>query len=118
MSRLTQLLFAAITFAAIPTFAQHPMDHQHDGADPGDQATASDRADVEVDVLGMVCDFCAISMEKTFAKREEVADVSVDLGAKVLRIVFKEGETLDDPTIERLIKKAGYKTEAIRRQAS
>ena len=36
-------------------------------------------APVVVGVLGVVCDFCATAMNKTFGKRDEVAAVYVDL---------------------------------------
>jgi len=70
---------------------------------------------VEVNVLGMVCDFCATALTKTFKKREEVAVVTVDLDNKVLRFVTAPGKMLDDATITDLVTKAGYKTASIRR---
>lgn len=96
---------------------EHGDDHHHDG-DAGEKAASLQKADVEVDVLGMVCDFCAISMEKTFKKREEVAGVSVDLDTKVLAIAFKPGASLDDKMIEKLVTRSGYKTAKIRRKAA
>ena len=68
-----------------------------------------------VDVLGVVCDFCATAMNKTFGKREEVAAVHVDLDAKTLSIVFRNGASLDDEAIGKLVTKAGYKVAAIHR---
>ncbi len=70
---------------------------------------------VVVEILGVVCDFCAIAMNKTFGKREEVAAVYVDLGTKMLSLVFHPKRTLSDETISDLVTKAGYKVKNIHR---
>ncbi len=70
---------------------------------------------VVVEVLGVVCDFCAKAMNKTFGRREEVAAVYVDLDSKTLNLVFKPSMTLADDVIQSLVKKAGYRAAAIRR---
>ena len=71
---------------------------------------------IVVDVLGVVCDFCALAMNKVFGKRDEVAAVHVDLDKKTLSLVIEKGETLSDKQIENLAKKAGYRIAAIRRE--
>ena len=78
-------------------------------------ALAAGGSPAVVDVLGVVCDFCATAMNKTFGKRAEVAAVYVDLDNKTLNLVFAPGETLDDETITKLVKKAGYRISSIRR---
>jgi len=118
----------------------HEDHHDHDGhdhheemdaggkGDAGDGALAPPAATPEIraaaaaggevvvaDVLGVVCDFCAKAMNKTFGRRSEVAAVHVDLDAKALTLVLKPGETMDDETVETLVKKAGYRTKAVRR---
>lgn len=70
---------------------------------------------VVVDVLGMVCDFCAIAMTKTFNRRDEVAAVDVDLDAKTLTFVVEDGQALDDAVIEDLVRRSGYRLSEIRR---
>lgn len=70
---------------------------------------------VVVDVLGVVCDFCAKAMNKTFGKRDEVAAVYVDLDSKTLNLVLKPSMTLADDAIHKLVKKAGYRAASIRR---
>ena len=72
---------------------------------------------VVVDVLGVVCDFCAYCMNKIFGKRDEVAAVYVDLDKKILSLVIGEGEALTDKQIEKLAKKVGYRIAAIRRDS-
>ena len=78
-------------------------------------ALAAGGAPVVVDVLGVVCDFCATAMNKIFGKRDEVSAVYVDLDKKTLSLVIGEGEALTDKQIEKLAKKAGYRIAAIRR---
>ncbi len=66
-------------------------------------------------VLGAVCDFCAKAMNKTFGKRDDVAAVYVDLDAKTLNLVMAPGAMMDDETLRKLVKKAGYKVDSIAR---
>ncbi len=81
------------------------------------EALAAGGTPVVVDVLGVVCDFCATAMNKIFGKRDEVAAVYVDLDKKTLSLVIGEGEALTDKQIEKLAKKAGYRIAAIRRDS-
>ena len=64
---------------------------------------------VVVSVLGVVCDFCATAMDKTFSKREEIAAVYVDLDHKTLNLVFNPDQSIDEDSIRKLVKKAGYR---------
>ncbi|WP_429912660.1 heavy-metal-associated domain-containing protein [Glycocaulis sp.] len=70
---------------------------------------------VVVDVLGAVCDFCALAMTRTFERRAEVAAATVDLDAKTLTFVVHEGQDMDDATITDLIRRAGYQANGITR---
>mgnify|MGYP003387690063 CR=1 FL=1 len=71
--------------------------------------TTSAQADtIKVSVNGLVCSFCATGIKKTFAGEAAVADTQVDLDAKLVTIVTKQGQTLDDATITKLITNAGY----------
>ena len=80
-------------------------------------ALANGGAPVVVDVLGVVCDFCAVAMNKIFGKREEVSALYVDLDKKTLSLVVNKGASLSDEDIENLAKQAGYRIAAIRRNA-
>ncbi len=80
-----------------------------------DAALAAGGQPVVADVLGVVCDFCAKAMNKTFGKRDEVAAVYVDLDDKTLNLVLEENASLTDDQINKLVKKAGYRTASIRR---
>ena len=80
-------------------------------------ALANGGAPVVVDVLGVVCDFCATAMNKIFSKRDEVAAIYVDLDKKTLNLVINDGSDLSDKQIEKLAKQAGYRIAAIRRDS-
>ena len=57
---------------------------------------------------GMVCNFCATNIDKTFLKRGEVAKVHVNLNAKTVLVALKEGKSLDDATIKAVVEEAGF----------
>ena len=70
---------------------------------------------IVADVLGVVCDFCALAMNKIFSKREEVAAIYVDLDTKALNLVLVPGASLSDQTIADLAVQAGYRIADVRR---
>ena len=63
---------------------------------------------VRADVNGLVCDFCARSIEKMFSKQKAVASVEVNLDKKIIRVHIKQGKKLDDAKITEIINNAGY----------
>ena len=81
------------------------------------EALESGGTPVVVEVLGVVCDFCATAMNKIFSKRDEVAAIYVDLDKKTLSLVINDGSDLSDKQIEKLAKQAGYRIAAIRRDS-
>lgn len=91
------LTTALLLSLSVPAFAMHPS------------------GTVNVDVNGLVCDFCARALEKVFSKQEAVESINVDLDTKVISIHFNEGQTLDDETITDLIMDSGYNVEGIHR---
>ena len=104
----------------------HPVEHSGDAADPNsqptltrtdeiDRALAAGGAPIVADVLGVVCDFCAIAMNKIFGDQPEVAAVYVDLDTKALSLVLSPSSSLSDAAIADLAVQAGYRIAAIRR---
>lgn len=65
-------------------------------------------------VNGLVCDFCARSLEKTFEKEESVKSIAIDLKDKVIIIELKKNKNLDESTIIKLVNDAGYDVEEIK----
>ena len=70
---------------------------------------------VNVDVNGMVCDFCARALEKVFSKKQEVAAIDVDLDNGKISINFNDGANLEDSTIQKLVTNSGYDVVKINR---
>lgn len=64
--------------------------------------------EISVDVNGLVCEFCAVTIEKSFAKRDEVKEVKVDLELKKVFITLKSGMNLGDNDIKEIIINNGY----------
>lgn len=70
---------------------------------------------VIVDVKGLVCEFCAVAIEKVFKKRGEVKSIDVNLTSKKITIEFKQGKNIQDLDIKRLILDSGYNVVKITR---
>ena len=111
-------------------------DHSHQGVDSGhsshygqnaatgpaltrtediESALARGGEPIVADVLGVVCDFCALAMNKIFGRRAEVAAIYVDLDTKALSLVLIPGASMSDQTIADLAILAGYRIAAVRR---
>lgn len=73
---------------------------------------------VTAHVNGLVCDFCAQSIQKLFKREAAVKGVHVDLDSGEVHISMNSGQTLDDATIEKLIRKSGYSLTSIDREAA
>ena len=71
---------------------------------------------IRATVNGMVCSFCATGIEKTFRAQPEVKTVDVDLENKLVTIHTKQGQTLDNAKIKKLLGNAGYSVVAVVRQ--
>ena len=70
---------------------------------------------VYVSVNGLVCDFCAGSIEKMFEKKEAVSRISVDLENMLITIFLKENRKLNDETVIEIIKDSGYDVTEVKR---
>ena len=117
----------AVCLLAVPALAEEGMDHTHmdhsghaDAMRPAPAtnettpSTASGET-ITARVNGLVCDFCAQSIRKVFGKQTAVETVKVDLDNGEVVIGLKKGETMDDETIGKLIRKSGYALVGIER---
>ena len=66
-------------------------------------------------VNGMVCGFCAQGITKKLNAEPAVAKVDVSLEAKTVKVSLKDGKSLDDKTLEKILKDSGYNVEKITR---
>jgi periplasmic mercuric ion binding protein len=73
---------------------------------------------VQVTVNGMVCSFCAQGITKKFQAQPEVSKVDVNLGDQKVVLSLKDGQTLEDEKIRKLLKESGYSVEKVERVKS
>lgn len=71
--------------------------------------------DITVSVNGMVCDFCAQSLNKVFLKEEGVKSLNISLENKTVIIHMDDEADITDEKITQLIEWAGYETAGITR---
>ena len=117
-------IFLMTLFFAFQSHAQHghgKHEHDHEGQVAEPSAASSDMENaacedtINIKVSGLVCDFCARSLEKVFLKRGDVAGIRVDIGKGSVVVAMKPGLTIDDATLTRLITDSGYSVNALQR---
>lgn len=100
---------------------EHNHEHNHEGQAVEAPAASNDMENVacedtiNIKASGLVCDFCARSLEKVFLKRGDVAGINVDLGKGSIVVAMKPGSTIDDATLTKLITDSGYSVNAVQR---
>ena len=67
----------------------------------------------KVTVNGMVCSFCAKGIEKKMKALSETKDIYVGLKNRLVVVEVKEGLTLSQDVIRKIIKDAGYEVKSI-----
>ena len=72
---------------------------------------------ININVNGMVCDFCAQSIEKVFMKRNEVKGINVNLEDQKVVIYFDKETDIEDSVISTISEYAGYTVETINRSS-
>jgi|TARA_B110000438_G_scaffold298336_1_gene346385 hypothetical protein len=63
-----------------------------------------------VSVQGMVCDFCARGIEKTFGKDKRVSKIDVDLASGKVLLAFPVADDIDSADIRKKILNNGLNT--------
>ena len=118
------LLFATSSFALADEKSAHAM-HEADVLVDG-SAIDIDSDQLErftadllggqvavVSVMGMVCDFCARGIEKTFKRDKSVIKVDVDLAKGKVLIAFASTAPIDREAIDRKILANGQNVTAV-----
>ena len=72
--------------------------------------------EINIEVNGLVCEFCAATMEKNFNKKLEVLNTKIDLETKKIFINFKPNSNLSDEEITQIIEDNGYNVVKINRK--
>lgn len=119
MIRTLTGLVALSLMTITPGFADDHGAHSAESHAPQTEEIAAAIAEggslIVARVNGMVCDFCATAMTRTFGRRDEVAAVHVNLDDKTLQLVIRESQTISDETITDLVRRSGYELTEISR---
>ena len=83
------------------------------GADLQAQEQVELTGKVKVEVDGLSCPFCAYGLEKKLKDLEEVTDIKIDVENAFAILKVKEGATLDEETIRKKVKDAGFTARTI-----
>lgn len=75
----------------------------------------ADARTARIGVDGMVCAFCAQGIEKKLRARAEVERIFVSLENRIVAVGFRDGRTMSDEALGRLIADAGYRITGITR---
>ena len=67
----------------------------------------------KIEVLGMVCAFCAQGLDKSFKAQKNVKDVFVNLENNFVAIESKDENGIDDKLIKTIIIDSGYDIQKI-----
>ena len=112
---LSSLLFTLTTHA---TNCNKEVGHSH-GEVTTNGLSSGEITDniININVNGMVCDFCAQSIEKVFMKRIEVKGINVNLEHQKVVIYLKKETNIEDTTISTIFEDAGYTVETINRNS-
>ena len=68
---------------------------------------------IVAEIYGLVCDFCARSIEKTFKKMDVVESIDINLENGIVKILLKKGKTIENNTIKQNFLNSGYETNKI-----
>ena len=118
--RILIILFSTflLTFTSHATNCHKEGGHSHDEVTTNGLSTGEITDNIiNINVNGMVCDFCAQSIEKVFMKRIEVKGINVNLEDQKVVIYLKKETNIEDTTISTIFEDAGYTVETINRNS-
>jgi copper chaperone CopZ len=72
------------------------------------EGQASGGTVVKLTVDGLVCNFCASNITKTFSKLPEISAVYVNLAAKTVLLELKAGQKLPEDKAKEIVTEAGF----------
>lgn len=117
ISMIALLTILSVTSGTV--FSQPNKNHNIEKlqADSSHTKTANEKmiceSTINIKVNGLVCDFCARSLEKVFSKKGTVKDIHIDLSKGKIQVIPKVGITLDNDTITKMVTDSGYNVVSI-----
>ena len=103
-----------LTFTAYATNCHKEGGHSHDEVTTNGLSSGKVTDNIiNINVNGMVCDFCAQSIEKVFMKRNEVKGINVNLEDQKVVIYLEKETDIVDSVISSIFEDAGYTVETI-----
>ena len=110
--------FVLFTFTTHATNCNKEGEHSHDEVTTNGLSSGEITNNIiNINVNGMVCDFCAQSIEKVFMKRIEVKGINVNLEDQKVVIYLEKETDIEDATISTIFEDAGYTVETIKRNS-
>ena len=107
-----------LTFSSYATNCNKEGGHSHDEVTTNGLSSGEITDNIiNINVNGMVCDFCAQSIEKVFMKRIEVKGINVNLEDQRVVIYLDKETDIEDTTISTIFEDAGYTVETINRNS-
>ena len=103
-----QTLIVSLFVAVLMTAALAPQARAQD-----EQATEVKNPDVVLQVKGMVCDFCALNMEKQLKEIEAVNKVQVKLDEQKVLLTLYDDQTVTEDALREAVTNAGFTTEGV-----
>ncbi|MEM8594830.1 MAG: hypothetical protein AAGF06_08485 [Pseudomonadota bacterium] len=114
---LLALALMLFGFLSVATAAPATNNTAVNTPQPAKQSNAV-KPTIHVNVKGMVCDFCARGLERMFKKRAEVDSMDVDLANNLIALHLKNGQTLNDEVIHKIVTDNGIAVTTIHRTTS
>jgi len=71
-------------------------------------AYAANKQQIEVDIKGMTCKFCAYGVQKKLNKLPNIEKAEVNIDTKKATIVVKEGMQINLDEVKKAIKSSGF----------
>ena len=78
-------------------------------------AAQADHSIIDMEVKGMVCAYCAAGIESALNKRDDVADVDVEMDRQLVTVATEPGTGPSDAELHKLVKRNGYNIAAVQR---
>jgi len=109
MNKKVFILILLFVFSGFQVYAQHYVEIY---SQTGVSLTAETKVEVRVD--GLSCPFCAYGLEKKLKKIDGIKDLKIDIKKGLVTFSLIEGKSVDEKTIEKIVKDAGFTAKEIK----